>query len=361
MKYVFLDSNVYRHFYDSNEDALNKVAVPLSRLLESKKIKLCVPQQVIDEVERNSCHSWCYSKLNSLSSKITDNTNKLDILEKNFKGLSGEKGLRRAIEMKIKKLEKEKEIVEKRYKCEKSDANKAIAKIFELATVIDETEAIIADTHLRVAKGNPPADKQEKSSFGDCLIWESLLKEFSNKTDTELIFIAADDRAWGKSEFNNWLKKEWAKNTHKTNKIIFESSLSKIPELTQQEQGEIEEEEKERRARYYAVEKMRAVLRFTKSDSLKLANIYFKRLEKFIDGLEEEDWSYLIAGILRNIYIRESSFVKERMREFLEEKSEIISRAIGKDQKKKLLNFLEEGDFVFTDESEAKSLENVDF
>lgn len=53
MKYLFIDSNQYRHIFSANEQFSDEILDLLLKLNEKNKLKFIVPQQVKDEVERN--------------------------------------------------------------------------------------------------------------------------------------------------------------------------------------------------------------------------------------------------------------------------------------------------------------------
>ena len=62
MKYLFIDTNIYKYLFSDNTTFSDDVVVLVKKLIDNEKLILILPTQVIDEVERNHLESWCVSE-----------------------------------------------------------------------------------------------------------------------------------------------------------------------------------------------------------------------------------------------------------------------------------------------------------
>jgi len=247
-KFIFIDTNIFRSLFTESEAFSDNIIKLLTKLVEKKKVVLLLPQQVKDEITRNKISLWVDEEINRIDNRIKDAKTKIDFLVKQFDNTTyvtktPTELLTKQIKREIKRLEKYKEEVSKRFFSPRNKANINLNKVFKLATLIEETKDIKNDAFFRREKNNPPYDG---SKYGDKLIWESILDYFLNNksTNIELVFVARDKTAWsgkGEGEFNVWLSNEFKQKTG--GKIILASDLSEIPILTKKEQKEISEEE----------------------------------------------------------------------------------------------------------------------
>lgn len=77
MKYIYIDTNQYRHLFSSTEGFSEDIFRLLNLLLGQGKAKLLLPQQTSDEIERNRLRGWPESELKGYASKIEDLKKKL--------------------------------------------------------------------------------------------------------------------------------------------------------------------------------------------------------------------------------------------------------------------------------------------
>lgn len=297
MKYIFIDTNQYRHLFSKNEGFSDEIKNLLDKLINQDHIKLLLPQQVKEEVERNRFESWYYEE-------IKDNNSKIKKIEKNIKELEESTILTTTEVQKIKKrlnlelasLKKEATVIKKRFRELKSKANQKLKKLFGEAELIMETDQIVYNARLRLDKGNPPKDNK----LGDALIWESLLSFLcSAPIKSSLIFVARDGNAWGKEGFNPWLEKELKEKTKVS--ISFTKALADISGLTREEQEGLRKVEQTEL-------KNNAVSSFINSGSFVTAGENCWALLNYKEILTEEDYIKIISASISNYEIYQSYF-----------------------------------------------------
>jgi hypothetical protein len=213
--HFFIDTNIYLKFYHySNDDLeeLNKLLV----LLDNNKVELYLPEQVINEFERN--------RDNKLADALkTFNLNKISNQFPQFCKEYKEYGILKKI---MKDYEHEKQILLKNvmFAIDTSSlkADKIINLLFKRANVIAISSELVEKSKLRFDLGNPPG---KNKSYGDALNWESLLENVEDGND---IYFIADDKDYfseiNNSNFNAFLLNEWLKR--KNTKIKFYKTLS---------------------------------------------------------------------------------------------------------------------------------------
>lgn len=213
--HLFIDTNVYLKFYHySNDDLeeLNKLQV----LLDNDKLELYLPEQVVNEFQRNR------------DTKLADalktfNTSKLDSqfpqFCKEYKEYENLKQIIRDFNLEKQNLLKN---IMLAIENETLKADKIIGLLFSKANSIEITDELVENSKLRYDLGNPPG---KNKSYGDALNWESLLKAVEVGYD---LYFIADDKDYfseiANSNFNSFLQKEW--NRKKGTKIIFYKTLS---------------------------------------------------------------------------------------------------------------------------------------
>jgi len=309
MKYIFIDSNTYRHIFSENEGFSDDIKTILINLIDKQHIKLLLPQQVKDEVERNRYEEWYLNEKKDFEKKIEINTKEIEEFDKSLKNHKKELAcIKKRIQNDNNKLNKEKNLLRTRYRGDRSKANQKLKQVFDKAEVIKETSIILDNARLRLEKGNPPKD----SKLGDALIWESLLSFLSqNKVKATLIFIARDNNAWGKDGFNLWLKKELKESTNTD--IIFTKALSDIEDLTVVERDKIKQTEKEE-------QKKNALFDFLGVHGYIEASVKLERLLAFKEGLTKDEYIQIIKEFLRNSSIINSYYTSWKVKNILSEK-----------------------------------------
>ena len=217
MKYVFIDTNILLAFYSYSNDHLNKLE-ELAELIKDDKIHLIMPQQVIDEFNRNR-------------------ENQLQVILKNLKSfnpnlkspvichdLSEMKELQKSISKLSEKKDKLIKEVSAQIKSKSLNADKLIKQIFSLCKIIPVNDEIYKKGKMRYDIGNPPG---KNGSYGDAINWEILLVEVPGKED--LYFIGRDKdyvSTIDENDFSDFLKDEWESN--KDSKIYYYNYLSKF-------------------------------------------------------------------------------------------------------------------------------------
>lgn len=213
--HLFIDTNVYLKFYHYSSDDLEELN-KLQVLLDNNKLELYLPEQVINEFQRNR------------DTKLADalktfNSSKLDIQFPQFcKEYKEFENLKRF----IKDFNHEKQTLLRNVMLaiehEDLKADKIINLLFSKSNIIKITKTLVDKAKLRYDLGNPPG---KNKSYGDAMNWESLLEAVENEND---LYFIADDKDYfseiDNSKFNTFLIKEW--DREKKGKIKFYKTLS---------------------------------------------------------------------------------------------------------------------------------------
>lgn len=307
MKYIFIDTNQYRHIFSKNEGFSDEIKKLLDKLINNEHVKLLLPQQVKEEVERNRFENW-------YSHEIKDNKKKIEKIENDIKEFEGKlsafpkemRKIRQKLEKDSNLLKKEEGNVKKRYRTLKSKANQKLKALFDEAEFIPETEEIVLKAKLRLAKNNPPTDNK----LGDALIWESLLSFLgSSPKGSNLIFVARDGNAWGENGFNPWLARELKEKTGVS--VSLTCTLSDINYLTKQEQESLRKKEGEER-------KENIVNDFVNSGSFEGAGRNARELLLIQEFLTNEDYKKIFNASLSNNQIYQSFFARPLLRQLFD-------------------------------------------
>ncbi|MBP2015574.1 PIN domain-containing protein [Anaerococcus degeneri] len=207
---LFIDSNIWLSLYDFSDDNLSQFEK--LKTYKDHKIKLFIPQQVVDEVYRNRDN-----KLNSTYKNFQLKIPKFPNFTKPYPEYNEFKDKMEDLD---KKFNEWKDNIHKDIINNNLSADKTIEEFFNQDTILECSDDIIKKAYNRFTKGNPPG---KNNSFGDAINWETLLKYGPNE---DLYFITSDKdfvSDLSKNEFNYLLKKEW--NNNKGGNIIFYSSL----------------------------------------------------------------------------------------------------------------------------------------
>lgn len=304
MRYIFIDSNQYRHLFSLSEGFSDSVYDLLIKLITSNHVKLLLPQQTKEEVERNRYRQWPENEIKAIETQI----DKLeDLFEKGKKDLGSfksYKSISEEIHNEKLRFEKEKTTILSTFTSNKSKANQKLRKLVEKAEFISETGSIREAADIRFKKGNPPYS----DNMGDCLIWESLLVYIESTKKADLIIVANDKRAWGRFDFDQILQDEY--KTRGKARIYYINKLSDIPELTSAEQEKIKTEELEN-------SKRNAVTDFVNSQSFTDAGDKANRLVVYKELLTIDDYKNILTASLTNHEIYQSFFTPIPLRELV--------------------------------------------
>lgn len=214
---IFIDTNIFLSFYHFSNDDLEELK-KLSVLLEQGKVKLYLPEQVIQEFRRNR-----ENKIADALKQLREQ--KLDLRFPQFCKEYEEFESLRQLQRSYSKAHAE--LIQKAIQDIQSEnlkADKVIHDLFEngISIPVDETIKDLART--RIAVGNPPG---KNGSLGDALNWEVLI---GNIQIGENLYFVTDDKDYSSpidtNVFNTYLSQEW--KTHKNSDIVYYRSLSEF-------------------------------------------------------------------------------------------------------------------------------------
>ncbi len=250
MIHLFIDTNVYLKFYGFNKEGIKAVKTIISQITKTK-IALYLPQQVKDEFKRNreGILKDIYKKIEALAVKYEEE--QIPQIPMNDGALRNEAnriiGLQGAINKKRKQIrtiaEKARGKFLEKVKKNSFSVDKIISELFSIAEVIRYNNKIVDKAITRLRLGNPPG---KKDSYGDSVIWESLLEKIPKEEN--LYFVGLDSHfrsKINKNEFAPFLLEEWT--TKKKSKIIPYKTLG---DFTEENIPEIESSKKIRQREY---------------------------------------------------------------------------------------------------------------
>lgn len=196
---LFIDTNIYLSFYHFSSDdldELNKLAI----IMAERKVTLYLPDQVLDEFQRNREVKISQSLKHLKTQKLNLQFPQLCKDYPEYKTMrDSQRQFDQAHSDLLKKLSYD--ITARTLK-----ADKSIDMLFKQAKKISTTPGLIEKARLRVEIGKPPG---KKGSLGDAINWESLLSEVPSN---ELHFVSDDGdfcSAIDDNLFSEYLKTEW--------------------------------------------------------------------------------------------------------------------------------------------------------
>lgn len=210
MKNLFIDSNIWLSLYHFTNDDLVQFE-KLNQII-GEDIKLFIPQQVYDEVNRNR------------EAKLKDAFKSFEIKPIHYpafcKGYAEYEKFNSDYSNLLKRFTTWRGIIKVDMKFHNLPADKTIYKFFEAAGLI-ECDAFVEKAYTRYRRGNPPG---KDNKYGDAINWECLL---ATVPDGEDLYFISSDKDY-RSEilddvFNPFLAEEW-KQKKKSN-IHFYTNL----------------------------------------------------------------------------------------------------------------------------------------
>ena len=199
---LFIDTNVFLHFYHYSGDDLAELD-KLSVLIRNSDLKLYLPEQVCEEFYRN--------RDNTLADALKEF--RKDKLDKQFPQVTKHYEEYKKMREAIKLYEESKQSILTKLKndivTDNLKADKVIESLFSNASLIQLDAELIDKAKQRFDLGNPPG---KNKSYGDAIIWESLLRAIPNSEP--LVFISDDGDYYSEVDdtlFNPFLIKEWQK------------------------------------------------------------------------------------------------------------------------------------------------------
>lgn len=199
---IIIDTNIYLNFYRLTNDQSLKLIDQLIKLINDKKIELILTHQIRDEFYRDK-NIVFKEYLNNLNNAFDKDLRVPKFLELNKKS----KDVIALLSKTRKALTEFKKEYWNRVLNSKSTINKKVESLFRLCTLKEETKEILEVAYYRTIKGNPP--RKSNSSFGDAIIWETILKYFC---EDDLIIISGDgdfESDIKKGEINEFLFNEF--------------------------------------------------------------------------------------------------------------------------------------------------------
>lgn len=260
---ICLDTNILLSYFEGDiplKDLPSRIEAlkELKKLVDQEKVDILIPEQVIDEYERQK------------NKKINRRVMQLDDLKPNCnynKDAMFEEQVKESDE-KIKKVEEELlknvKIFSKNLKDNIKTAEKLINELIngKGSKILTTDKNILQGAIERVQKGNPPFESKKRKNneeddvykyegkHGDAIIWETLLQKSPEKKITVITndggwYEDADSKGTGKKEISYFLSVEWKKRGY--NEIKALSSLSDfVNEISQKQIVKKEVVEKER-------------------------------------------------------------------------------------------------------------------
>lgn len=144
MKYIFIDSNQYRHIYSSSEGFSQEVYDLLVRLIDREHVQLLLPKQTKEEVERNRYRAWPEAEEADAQARIDKLKERIEKVKNEYGSYRGGESLLKDLNKELKKLEKDKDSAAGKFTNLKSSHNQKIKTLFEKAQLIEETQEIYA-------------------------------------------------------------------------------------------------------------------------------------------------------------------------------------------------------------------------
>lgn len=245
MKYIFIDTNLYRSLF-TNEEMKSKVLSVLEKISKNGYTVL-LPQQVIDEINRNrySTSGWNEGNNTAKTKELKSIKTQLENALKSFPELTYAKKTIGQTEKKMKGIEKE--LISNKKKMSSSRGNKVLKTIVSIAKVIPDYPDLAQLVQLRAIKGNPPFDSDQNGKNCDRYIWESIIKYFieSSVKKPSLQIFSDNNNDWcvdgaGEKKYliHPFLKKEFAEKT-KGGVVDCYTDLQQLPDMSVKEKEEI--------------------------------------------------------------------------------------------------------------------------
>jgi len=246
MTHLFIDTNRYLVLYGFTKRDLEEIR-KIVKLIKEGKITLWLPQQVIHEFNRNR-DKIPLEKCEQLKKAITDykipKFPEIPEFKKQLKEIRESfEEIKKIVEKINSKIEKVIASIKSNLKKESFLADKIVEKLFSATKKIEYDQEIINKAKIRFDLDIPPG---KKGSYGDAVIWETLLKYFPEGENLHFVGFDNDFRTnIDNNKFSPFLIKEWKEKKKSTiipYKHLGEFTKSKIPEIEQSDK--IIEEEK---------------------------------------------------------------------------------------------------------------------
>ncbi len=220
---LFIDTNIYLDYFRASSESLASLKA-LKDLLAQKRVVLVIPEQTEQEYLRRRSGIVEETRSELLKQRGSRAFNRQTPVVRDWKKA---KAIEKIIRNLMSAYDNLLEEYDKKSLSEKTIADLLIKDIFKLSEKLAEGKSIIERANLRYMKGNPPKKYKDDRSFGDAIVWESLLDDAEKDNlaiithDTDFICKQKDEQV-----LNHFLRKEWEKKTK--NKITLYISLAKF-------------------------------------------------------------------------------------------------------------------------------------
>jgi len=267
-EYILLDTNMYYGFFV--DDDFEKTILPIFQKISLAGYKFLMPQQIVDEINRNRYSSWAKYK-NGVEIKTLESI-KSYVEKDEIKDLPNTSRLINQINTRIDKLRKEDL---KFYKTiTSSKAEKVINSLLKISVLIADGNKIVEAVSLRKIKGNPPLDKnggEDKSC--DRYIWGSVLSYFTdnNIRRPKLFLFTKNYTDWciktneSKYLLNPFLVDEFKNKFN--GYLTWSDDLKDLPKISEKDKKDVEKIEAELKEREI-LEKIQSLI----ADKLRTSN-----------------------------------------------------------------------------------------
>ena len=210
MKNLFIDSNVWLSLYHFTNDDLAQFS-KLKELIGSQ-IKLFVPQQVFDEVQRNR-----EAKIKDAFKSFEVKPIQFPVFCKEYPEYAQFNDDYKAIIARYKTWRRK---IDDDVKNKSLPADITVKSFFDSVTLIP-CDHVVENAYRRYRIGNPPG---KDNKYGDAINWECLLDNVPNGED---IYLISSDKDYCSEmfddSFNPFLQYEW--ESKKFSKIYFYKNL----------------------------------------------------------------------------------------------------------------------------------------
>lgn len=301
-EYILLDTNMYYGFF-VDED-FEKTILPIFQKMHLVEYRFLMPQQIIDEINRNRYTSWAKYKNDSLI-KILESI-KPHLEKEEIKDFSSSSKLIKQIDTKIRKLKKEDLKFYKSITSSKSE--KIIDALLKISIQIPDDSKIIEAVNLRKTKGNPPWDKnagEDKSC--DRYIWESVLSYFkeNNIRRPKLFLFTRNYADWciktneSKNILNPFLINEFKSKFN--GYLTWSDDLKDLPKISEKDKKSVEKIEAELKEKEI-LEKIQLIVadKFRTSNSWGNTDKIIIKIQPYIRGFDSNTISEILRASVEN-------------------------------------------------------------
>ena len=199
---LFIDTNILLEMYELSGPDLEELR-KLVKLVETGKIELLLPQQVVDEFWRNRedviADSLKQFRESGAQAKIPN-------IVRTYPGWLKLRDAVAAVNKGVKDLEGK---VKEDIAAKTLRADAIVLDLFRVSTAASIEDDIVAAARLRADIGNPPG---KKGSLGDAICWEWLLRLGDDSADTEIVILSSDgdfESRLVRGEVKEFLAREW--------------------------------------------------------------------------------------------------------------------------------------------------------